>query len=282
MKMSEAIAGCLNSMRLRNSPTTFHAYDSHGRAFDALWGTRSVDSITTADLEQWVACRRQQVADATVSHQLAFLRGVFDWAQAPINPAASVRTRFRKMRRSRWLTIEEESQLRSSFMVWNDGALQYSLVRFAILTGLRRLEQLTVSPEDVHPGYVTVNRGKCGQRRVPLNEEAQGIAQQWAAIAKKEGSPWLFWPEEATTDPKLRCHYGFWYHSNVWIPATRRAGLRDLQWRDLRRTFACRLIQLKVPVFEVQRMLGHSNPMQTMTYCHVELDQLRASVSLLK
>ncbi len=286
MNLSEALAGCLESMRLRNSPTTFHAYDSHARAFEALWGSRPVNSITQRELEEWIARRRGQVADATVSHQLAFLKGVFSWAQEEAglasNPAASVRARLRKNKRSRWLNFEEEARLLESFMVWNDGALHYSQARWAILTGLRRLEQLMVRPDDVFPGYVMVNRGKCGQRLVPLNEEAEGIARQWIEIATREGSPWVFWPEEQTSDPKGRCHYGFWYHSNIWIPATRRAGLRDLQWRDLRRTFACRLVKLQVPIFEIQRMLGHVHPLQTMTYCHVELEQLKESVRRLK
>lgn len=68
------------------------------------------------------------------------------------------------------------------------------------------------------------------------------------------------------------------YQQAVWEPVTERAGLSDLQWRDLRRTYATRMIEGGAPVFDVQQLLGHSNTKQTMTYCVAQVAQLSASV----
>lgn len=51
--------------------------------------------------------------------------------------------------------------------------------------------------------------------------------------------------------------------------------------RDLRRTFATRLVNAGKPIFDVQHLLGHTNPETTMIYARVGMEQLRSTVCAL-
>jgi integrase len=57
---------------------------------------------------------------------------------------------------------------------------------------------------------------------------------------------------------------------NSWRKAFNRAGLHDCTIHTLRHTHATRLIQNGLSVYEVQTVLGHSDPKTTMRYAHLE------------
>jgi integrase len=62
-----------------------------------------------------------------------------------------------------------------------------------------------------------------------------------------------------------RCH-----PRNSWRKAFNRAGLHDCTIHTLRHTHATRLIQNGLSIYEVQTVLGHSDPKTTMRYAHLE------------
>jgi integrase len=57
---------------------------------------------------------------------------------------------------------------------------------------------------------------------------------------------------------------------NSWRKAFNRAGLHDCTIHTLRHTHATRLIQNGLSVYEVQTVLGHTDPKTTMRYAHLE------------
>ena len=58
--------------------------------------------------------------------------------------------------------------------------------------------------------------------------------------------------------------------------ARRRAGLKDLRIHDLRHSFASALVNGGTPLYEVQKLLGHSSIRTTQIYTHVEHSRLKA------
>src|SRR6185503_9339821 len=64
-------------------------------------------------------------------------------------------------------------------------------------------------------------------------------------------------------------------------PATRKAGLQDFHFHDLRHTFATRLVQSGVDLYKVQRLLGHKSPTMTQRYAHHYPESLRDGVEIL-
>jgi integrase len=63
---------------------------------------------------------------------------------------------------------------------------------------------------------------------------------------------------------------------NSWRKAFDRAGLHDCTIHTLRHTHATRLIQNGLSVYEVQTVLGHTDPKTTMRYAHLEQTKVTA------
>jgi integrase len=63
---------------------------------------------------------------------------------------------------------------------------------------------------------------------------------------------------------------------NSWRKAFDRAGLQDCTIHTLRHTHATRLIQNGLSVYEVQTILGHTDPKTTMRYAHLEQTKVTA------
>jgi integrase len=61
-----------------------------------------------------------------------------------------------------------------------------------------------------------------------------------------------------------------------WRKAFNGAGLHDCTIHTLRHTHATRLIQNGLSVYEVQTVLGHTDPKTTMRYAHLEQAKVTA------
>lgn len=68
------------------------------------------------------------------------------------------------------------------------------------------------------------------------------------------------------------------FYYSVFRPAVERAHIEDFTWRDLRHTAASRMVMAGVPLYRVQKILGHTNPLQTMRYAHLSDEELHDSV----
>lgn len=279
MTFSNLIDAAFGQILERSSTSTWSTWASHARQFDQLWGQLPLVEVSRQRVLAWVQTRKRQVRAATVLHQLALLRNLFEVARengwASENPAAGI-TVGRTHKRSEWLSERDEARLKAAFLRRQCGELEFTMVRFAILTGLRRGEQAFLRPEHLSGGQTLVvpEQGKTGTRLVPLHPEALSIAQVWMGISQEVESDYIFWPQAVGCRLKFAQNYSDRTVKGLF----REAGLGHLQWRDLRRTFACRLIAKGASIFEVQRLLGHASPTQTLTYCQVGLDQLRETV----
>ena len=287
--VAEAIEHTLAQMELRLSPSGMHAMRSHGKMFIGLFGHLPMPDLKTADLQAFVTRRRQEVTNSTIRHQLAFLRQVYSEAmeagRVDTNPVACIKARLPINKRSEWLREHEEPELKEAYFAFNrfplpeqGGAqrteLEWDAVRFALLTGARRGEQLNLTPRSISRAGVVLE-GKTGPRTVPLHPEARAITERWLSYPGRPSSKFIFWPWQQT-DRILWAMSAI--NNKVFRPICDRSGFRDLHWHDLRRSFACRLVTKEVGIFEIQRLLGHASPQQTMTYCAVSLEQLTSAV----
>jgi integrase len=69
------------------------------------------------------------------------------------------------------------------------------------------------------------------------------------------------------TNPRTRTKYDSFYAA--WYKVVRSEGLEDVRIHDLRHTYASILINNEVSIYEVQRLLGHSNVTMTQRYAHL-------------
>jgi len=61
--------------------------------------------------------------------------------------------------------------------------------------------------------------------------------------------------------------------------AMRAAGIEDASFHTIRHTAAAWMVQDGVSLYEVQHVLGHSTPVMTQRYAHLQPDHLRRAVS---
>lgn len=154
-------------------------------------------------------------------------------------------------------------------------------VPLALLTGLRKREILDAKWEhiDWENKIWLVPRSKSGYaRRIPLNSESIAILldlqKNLPDLLCQHGffeNPWVI--------PNLKTGKPFISIFNSWDSARRLAGLSDFRIHDLRHSFASALVNQGVPIYDVQKLLGHSDIKTTERYAHLSIDRLRHSTT---
>ena len=69
--------------------------------------------------------------------------------------------------------------------------------------------------------------------------------------------------------------------SRMTIKAMRKAGVENASFHTLRHTAAAWMVQAGVSLYEVQQVLGHSTPLMTQRYAHLQPDHLRRALRAL-
>lgn len=116
-------------------------------------------------------------------------------------------------------------------------------VKIAYYTGARSGEIRSISKENIKDGYLVVC-GKTGRRIVKLNSQATDIINNRNEL----------W------------NYSKDFVSHKFKKESRRLGIPDIRFHDLRRTFGYNLILQGMPIYEVSKLLGHSGVKVTETH----------------
>ena len=143
--------------------------------------------------------------------------------------------------------------------------LQY-IVPMLILTGARKREVLDAKWEDfdIAARQWRIPVTKAGKpRHVPLSA---GAVHLLASVPRRDGCPWTF------ANPETGKPYVSFYYS--WDTARKKAGLADVRIHDLRHSFASFLVNAGRSLYEVQKILGHTQVKTTQRYAHLSQDTL--------
>lgn len=125
------------------------------------------------------------------------------------------------------------------------------------MTGLRRGELLRLSKDSLHGSTLVLDaRTKGGKpRAIPLPPEGVRIARRRVPFAVPSHT--IRWQFERAREA---------------------VGLPQVQWRDLRHTYASFLAKAGVQTVAIKDLLGHSNVAVTNRYAHLVRDDLRQAV----
>jgi integrase len=165
-------------------------------------------------------------------------------------------------------------------------ALQHScnpllkyFVPLALLTGARKRELLDARWCDIDfvNGVWRIPMTKSGKPlSLPLTREAHALLLNLHArlpdvmgVSDSAEIEWVF-PNPKTGKPFVSIF-------NAWNTARIEAGLPDLRIHDLRHSFASALVNQGVPLYDVQKLLGHQSIKTTERYAHLSPERLRAS-----
>lgn len=272
----DMVTRCMqDAERVMRSP---RSYRSHARRFLEWWGGRDLAAVGVREVEEYVRVRLGEARPGTVRHELAFLSRAFMMAiregRAFVNPVTLAGRPVVKEGRTRVLSEEEEERVRGEM-----GAGDWAVVRFALLTGMRRGELFGLRPVDVclYTRFARLEETKNGEgRNVPLNPEAVGIVEGWLGRLRR-GARWLVEDRPRTK----RENVAGWFVESRFRPALARAGVLGMTFHGLRHTFASRLVMKGVPLRTVQELLGHKSPMMTLRYSHLSPGHLLEAVGRL-
>jgi site-specific recombinase XerD len=286
-RKQEALEGRKLPERLRRARVSFReiARDAleysraHKRSYDDdcyrmarlldWFGDLPAESIAPQEIEQRFA--EQDWAPATVNRYRALLSLVYRNAirnsKARENPARLVRHRHEDNARIRFLSQEEETNLRAAL----EARCPERLPEFelALHTGLRMGEQYDLRWQDVdwERRVLAITRSKNGaMRHVPLNFTA--LRALTALRGANGGSEFAC---GGARSPR------YWFG-----PAVEQAKLAGFTWHCLRHTFASRLVMAGVDIRTVAELLGHKTLAMTMRYAHLAPDHQLAAVERLE
>lgn len=240
-------------------------------------GDRPVNEITSGDLRKLMIQiqERPDLSAQTINHYFGHLRAAFNQAVRDGNIDRSPMDGFSLLKtprgRLRFLTDAEEARLKEIMLPAN-----FCLLRFAILTGLRREEQFALvwSNLDFKNRVLTIPVSKHGDtRHVPLSGEAVEILQEIRTKTRVMSS-WCF----PSLNPMTHIDAQNFY-KRIYLPALKKAGIEGVVWHTLRHTCASRLVMAGVDIRTVQEIMGHKTLTMTMRYSHLSGGHLNRAIN---
>jgi integrase len=235
------------------------------------FGVRFMDSIERREVASFAAKLIASHKPASVNRVMIVLRFIYSvalrWETPGVkaNPCRGVRHYEENNKRERFLTQAEAKALIESVQQSENQSLKY-IVAMLILTGARKGEVLQAKWDQFHLEQRSwrIPISKSGKaRRVPIND---GLLQLLNNMPKWRGSDYLF--VNAKTNKPFRTFF------NSWNQARKRAGLPDVRVHDIRHSYASFLINNGRSLYEVQRLLGHSQIKTTQRYAHLSPETL--------
>jgi integrase len=218
-----------------------------------------LDKITPPMVEQAVTAYSKGKSTSTFNDCIVIIHRAFQYAleielldKNPVKIKHSSEDTIRK----RFLNKSEREALLKSCRQSRSKYLLI-MVQISLLSGLRLNEIRTLRREDVRDGciYIRAEIAKNKQSRaIPMNAELAEIME--------------------------KADFDFYHFIDLQFRrAVKRAGLKDVRFHDLRRTFGSMLAQAGVPIFDISKLMGHGNVQITAKiYAHLLPENLKNAV----
>lgn len=236
------------------------------------FSNKYLDEISRQDIVKMLSDRRAAGAAAGSANRLLILmRFCFNLAirwEVPsikINPTKEISLLEETSVKERYLNIEEVQRLHEAVCTSENAMLRY-IVPVLILTGARKREVLDAKWEDFdfERRIWRIPTPKTGKpRHVPISD---GLVNLLNEIPRDPISDWVF------TNPITKKPYVNFFCA--WDNARKKAGLAEVRVHDLRHGFASFLVNSGRTLYEVQKILGHTQAKTTQRYAHLSHDTL--------
>ncbi len=232
-----------------------------------VFGAYRLNRITRSD----VIAAHNKIMEAgyaagTANRILVLLRFVFNcairWEVLPpgSNPTEGVAAFEDNGARERYLSEAEVSRLFDELET-NPNRQACTIIKLLLLTGARKSEVMHARWEyvDLQRRILTVPLSKSGKPRyIALSDAAVALFE---SLPRQDGVPWVFYnPKTGKALDSIFC---------AWDTIRKRVGLPEVRIHDLRHSFASFLVNKGRSLYEVQKLLGHSNAKTTQRYAHL-------------
>lgn len=240
------------------------------------FGKLYLDEVSKTDIIQFMSKHAITHKPGSVNRVIIMLRYIFNlslrWETPGItkNPTSGIPLLEENNKNERYLTAVEAKALIEQLRYSDNTMLQY-IIPMLILTGARKNEVLTASWVDFNFEQQTwrIPLSKSGKARyVPISD---GVAYLLSAVPRIADCPYVF------ANPKTLMPYVSIFGS--WNTARKAVGLADVRIHDLRHSFASFLVNNGRSLYEVQRILGHTQIKTTQRYAHLSQESLLAAAN---
>lgn len=251
-------------------------YDPIVKRLKMAFAGKRLREITAQDIDDFARQRAKQVGPTTLRKELTGCGTLFKtarrWGRVAVNPAEDIEKPKIAEARTRYLTRDEYDTLEANAPPW-----LRPILRVAVCTGLRLREIVEARWQDYDKAngilYLTGANKTASARAVPLSAEARKVIEAQVRHVKAEhifvdgrGKPYA--------EDRERNRISQWTRA-----VAKGARLGEVSFHTLRHTFASWLVQAGVPLYEVQTLLGHSDPKLTQRYASLRPGHLRAAVA---
>jgi integrase len=246
-------------------------------------GDKPLDRISTFDIERLISgmkkktsIRGKAFAPATLKEVIALLSLLFSlarkWGKYQGNNPCEFVTKPRVNNQiTEYLTNEQHTNLIEVLETYKD-RMAACIVKFAMLTGIRRGELLKLQWQDISPEHKTMllkdPKGKKDQI-LPISKEAYEVLIE---TPKDTESEYIFYGK----DGKKRTDF-----KQSWHEIREAAGLPStFRFHGLRHNYASTLVSSGVDLFTVQQLLTHKSNTMTQRYAHLSPNALKNAADM--
>ncbi len=258
------VYGCSAKKKQSTKDMERSYYDTHVRP---TLGKLPLTDIRQSDVQAWINTRAKTpgAANRTVS----LLAAVFNEAERQqqrdphTNPCKGVR-KYAGKARERFLSRDEFERLDSVLdQIEQDGSMNFIVapaIRFALLTGARREEFLSMKWEYIHFATKTVHLpdSKTGPRKLFLSQPALELLRK---MPRMHGNPFVF--------PGLKPGDHFHNLKKPFKKVLALAGISDFRIHDLRHTHASWGVLAGLSTHLIAKTLGHAQARTAERYAHI-------------
>lgn len=244
---------------------------------DDEFGSKRLNEISRQQIQTFHASvLGQGLSHATADHHVKLIRHALnlavDWGMLDKNPAAGVPLFNRDNKLEHYLSDEELDRLLEVLRT-DPNRTVCNVAMFLLSTGCRLNEALKATwpqiDQETRVWRIPASNSKSKRiRSVPLNDSALDVLGQLDTEGKFE---YLF-VNRLTGKP-----YGT--IMKVWSRLRKKAGVPHLRIHDLRHQYASFLVNSGRTLYEVQQILGHSDPSVTQRYAHLSSKSLQEAAA---
>ena len=240
------------------------------------FGKQYLDEISKKDIIQFISRHALTHKPGSVNRVIILLRYIFNlsirWETPGIikNPTADIPLLEENNKKERFLTADEAKALVEKLKESDNKMLQY-IIPMLILTGARKNEVLKAKWEDFNfdQRVWRIPISKSGKARyVPISEGVQYLLE---AVPRYTDCDYVF------PNPKTKLPYISIFCS--WNTARKLVNLGEVRIHDLRHSFASFLVNNGRSLYEVQRILGHTQIKTTQRYAHLSQESLLSAAN---
>jgi integrase len=239
-----------------------------------VFGSKRLNQISKVQVQLFHTMLREEkgLSAAQCDHCLKLMRSslnlAVDWEVVDKNPIARIKLYKLENKVEHYLN-EEELQRLVYVLDTDRNKVVCSIAKFLLVTGCRLNEALSATwanlDKDNRVWVIPALHSKSKKvRSVPLNDVALTVLE---SLRTEDDYEHLF------INPRTGERY--YNIHKTWGRLRNEAGLPHLRLHDLRHQYASFLVNSGRTLYEVQQILGHSDPMVTQRYAHLSSKSLQ-------